>query len=219
MLLKRISTLISELFYPKKCLYCGWIVPNYGKLCICPRCSEIKTEPFFCKNDEHVLDRTALLLKYSGNVRRTMVKFKFEGNRYYGYTFGKVVYDSVGAVFFPKGAVVTCIPLTKSRKRKYNQSEVIASEVCKLSASEFQAHMLRKTRDIAPLSKLKRSERKLMVRDTVSVNPYHDVYRKHVIVIDDIFTTGSTVNTAARSLIAYGAKKVDAVCTCTKKRY
>lgn len=219
MLLKRIAAAAAELVFQRKCLYCGRMIPNFGKLCVCPKCINKKIKPIYHGEGEYIPNDVVLLLDYKGNVRRTMSQFKFGGSRYYGYTFAREIYDSVGEEFFPKDAVMACIPLSKSRRRKYNQSEVIAAELSGLSGTEFHADILIKTYDNPPLSKMKPEEREFMVRGSIGVNPYCDVFKKHLIIVDDILTTGSTVNTAASVLIGCGAKTVDAVCACSNKQY
>lgn len=219
MLLKRMAVMATELIFQRKCLYCGRMMPNFGKLCVCPKCSKKKIKPIYHEEGEYIPNDVILLLEYKGNVRRTMSKFKFEGKKYYGYTFAREIYDSVGEEFFSEDAVMACIPIAKSRRRRYNQSEVIAAELSGLSGTEFHADILMKTYDNPPLGRMMPEERKFMVRGSIGVNPYRDVFDKHVIVIDDILTTGSTVNTAASALIGCGAKTVDAVCACSNKQY
>ncbi len=214
---KKAKDNILDLFYPRRCLICGKFIRSFQRLCLCRKCTGNKNSPRFVRDDEYMFEEAAVVLKYEGVVRETMINFKFNSQKYYGYTFAKMIFDSLGKDYFPDDWILCCVPLTASRDRKYNQTAVILEELAQLLNMTPDCDLLWKSRDISPISKLERDERRLMVTGTIGVNPHYDIMGRNIIVIDDIFTTGSTANECAKALKINGADSVKIVCACGSK--
>lgn len=214
---KKVTDSILDLFYPRRCLICGKFIRSFQRLCLCRKCMEKKNLPRFVRDDEYMFEEAAVVLKYEDVVRETMMNFKFNSQIYYGYTFAKIIFDSLGKDYFPDDRILCCVPLTASRDRKYNQTAVILEELAQLLNMTPTCDLLWKSRDISPISTLGRDERRLMVAGTIGVNPHYDITGRKVIVIDDIFTTGSTANECAKALKINGADSVKIVCACGPK--
>jgi ComF family protein len=111
------------------------------------------------------------------------------------------------------------VPVTKKRlgERGYNQTNLIAKELSKILGIEYISNMLVKIRDTEHQSKLTKTERKFNIKNCFEVADIYDVSNKKILLIDDIFTTGATVNECSRILKKAGAKKV-IVSTILKKK-
>jgi hypothetical protein len=104
------------------------------------------------------------------------------------------------------------VPLHRVRKRErgYNQSELIAYAASVISGMPYAEPLKRRfyTRSQTLLSRAKRHKNLLNAFKVINAN---DVKGKRIIVVDDVFTTGSTLNEIAKTLLAAGAGKVTAL--------
>jgi len=108
--------------------------------------------------------------------------------------------------------LVVPLPLSDARLRErgYNQALLLARQ---LAPQTTRTDILRKVRDTAPLHELQRSERLNALEHAFAVAPMQVVQLtgRQVVLVDDVMTTGTTLNTAARVLKANGAACVSAV--------
>ncbi len=136
---------------------------------------------------------------------------KYQGNKSVGIQLGQIMAQNI----LPKikneiqNFVISPIPLhpVKLRERGYNQSEAIAlglSEELHISAN---MNLLKRIVNTKTQTKLNRSERMENVKNAFVMNKI-DIIPKAVILIDDVFTTGSTMNSAARVLKNQGVSVV-----------
>lgn len=111
-----------------------------------------------------------------------------------------------------KNFLLIPIPLHQKRLiwRGFNQSEFLAKEVGDLFNIEVNSEILKKIKNTLPQTELNEKERKLNVKNifTLSSNPSNQLFNKKIILIDDVFTTGSTLKEAAKTLKKSGAKEV-----------
>lgn len=205
---------LLDIVYPKECIFCHKKINSFGKLAICPKCADTQIKIKIVRDDSHVFDEAVGILKYEGNVRRCMIDFKFRGIKYYGHTFAYEIYRQSCNFGYIKDAIMCCVPISRSRKRAYNQTAVIADELTKMLDQKCCFDLLYKRADIPQLSKMSLSERRMNIRGAFGVNPKYNIYGKDIVVIDDIFTSGSTADECARTLKMYGAANVYVVCAC-----
>lgn len=205
---------IKDIFYPRNCIYCGKTIKNFKKLSVCPKCKDIKITPRFIRDDRFLFCEAFGALKYEGVVRDAMLKFKFKSAKYYGYTFAERMYLCRDRFPCFETALICCVPISDSRDRAYNQTEVIANHLAEMLDKKCISDLLYKARDVKPLSKMNKKQRMLCIRGAFAVNPQYDITDKEIVVIDDIFTSGATADECARVLLAAGASKVYIACAC-----
>lgn len=211
---EKIKDGILDLIYPKNCVMCGKYIKSFGNTALCFKCAEKKITPKIIKSDENLFSEAVAVLPYDANIRKAMINYKFRSQKYYSYTFAKIIFDAIGSDFISKDYILCCVPMTTSRNRPYNQTKEILKHFAKFSGMTPTYDLFYKSRDIKPVSKMNRTERALAVKGTVRINPFKDVYDKNILVFDDIFTTGATANECAKVLKAAGAADVKIICAC-----
>ncbi|MDO5101091.1 MAG: ComF family protein [Eubacteriales bacterium] len=105
------------------------------------------------------------------------------------------------------------IPISaeRLRKRGYNQAQLLARRIAIDTGLPVETGILRRVKRTAALKELTRDERKLQMRQAFAVS---GKVAPTVILVDDIYTTGATVDAAAAELKKYGAEKVYFLCVC-----
>lgn len=98
--------------------------------------------------------------------------------------------------------IIMPIPISKKRmkQRGYNQSAVIASNLAKTFNMDCKNNILVKIKDNPPQSELGQNERSKNVKDVYKLKNEKNIFQKKILLIDDIYTTGSTANECARLL-------------------
>lgn len=171
-----------------------------------------------CVDESTGCDEVISALHYDGSTREAMLKFKFKDLKYLGYSFGKVLSDAVkDRAFVNADTVVTAVPLHISRDREYNQSEVIARHLCNELNMEYCSNLIYKIKPIDRLSGMENHDKSFFAKDAFMINPLANLSGKTVIVVDDVFTTGSTLHEISQELRKYGAKHVYALTACYSK--
>ena len=148
-------------------------------------------------------------LYYGGELRDTLKNYKFGGETYIGECLGKVLYFSGNDLgLFNNIDVITAVPLSDERlaERGFNQSGEIASCVASLAGLPFEELLERSIQGEAQ-SRLLTDERH-KTGSKFDLKEDADVSGKSILLIDDIITTGSTVDACARLLLEGGATGV-----------
>jgi ComF family protein len=109
--------------------------------------------------------------------------------------------------------IVSSIPMHPVRifKREINPSHILAKEIAKTLGLEYSNKLLKKARNTPPQSRLKKDKRLDNIKDSFSVNKAFDIKNKNILLIDDLLTTGSTVNECAKLLKRSGSSYVEVV--------
>jgi ComF family protein len=116
-----------------------------------------------------------------------------------------------GADVLASADIIMPVPLHRWRllKRRYNQSALLARALGKLTGKTVMMHVLCRTRATPPQGYLKRVDRIENVKGAFMVGDVAAISGKTVLLIDDVFTTGATLNVCAQALMHAGAASVD----------
>lgn len=199
---------ILELIYPRTCGMCEEISKSY----LCNKC-KMKIKNLLSLNTAKYKDRYfnshTYLFKYEEGIRDKLLKYKFRDCSYLYKFFSEIIINNCNLK--NNYDIILSVPIHKKRKAKrgYNQSELIAKEIAKNINVEYSNNILIKTIDTVPQSTLNQSQRMENALGIYNVINEQKIDSKRILLIDDIYTTGSTVNECSKVLKQNGAKLVD----------
>ena len=202
--------MILDLIYPPVCGICGKINKNN----LCKKCED-KIKKYEINKIEEVKNKNfeyqIKVLKYEDIVRTKIIDYKFNEDSYLYKTFSKIIIKNEKIYrFLKKYDIIICVPMHIKRKlqRGYNQTELIASEIARNTELEFQNKNLIKIKDTTKQSTLSKKYRIENVKDAFKIKKADKLKNKKIILFDDIYTTGSTVNECSKVLKKAGAKQI-----------
>lgn len=202
---------IFDFFFCKHCISCGKVLPLFSDDSFCSQCQK---EVFHLEKTEFSLENVekgVSIFRYEGAVRQTLVKFKYRNNAEGGRFMAKKIADAIKKNTELKTAdFIINVPNGKyTTERFYNQSEFLAKKTAKICGIKFLPKALKKKSGIKSQIKCKtRKERIENVKKAFNPIKGLDLTGKKVLIIDDITTTGSTLNECGAALKKAGAEKV-----------
>lgn len=172
---------------------------------VCPHCAELA--PAFGTGC------TAVLLR--GPARSLLVEFKYHGGRHLLRDLEEIFRRSPGVLAHVRGGVLVPVPLhpRKERERGYNQSELLAAALARAAGGGTRVgRVLRRTVDTPTQTAFDRRDRQANLKNAFALRrrPGLNPSLRHILV-DDVFTTGSTLNGCARVLRRAGCLNLDVV--------
>lgn len=197
---------VSNLIYPQTCGICGKLAQNS----LCNKCKiELKkqSENQIINNGEELedkyFDELMYIFKYEGRIRKTILDYKFNDKSYIYLTFvnfllkNEKIFENI-----KKYDTIIPVPISKRRQktRGYNQSLLIAKEMSKHTNLELVNNCLIKTKNIIEQSKLNKEDRIQNIQGVYELKNKQLIDNKKILLIDDIYTTGSTVNECSKIL-------------------
>ena len=183
-----------------------------SKTYLCSKC-KIKLNNLLNLNTiiykDKYFDSLTYLFKYEGKIRDKLLKYKFRDYSYLYNFFAQIIINNCNLK--NNYDIILAVPIHKKRKAKrgYNQSELIAREIAKKLNMEYYNSVLIKDINNIPQSTLTQAERQENVLGIYKVINSQKIENKSILLIDDIYTTGSTVNECSRVLKQNGAKSID----------
>ncbi len=202
--------MILDLIYPPVCGICEKI----NKKNLCKKC-EILIKPYkinaIIESKNKYFDYQIKVLKYKDIIRNKIIDFKFNEKSYLYKTFAKIILNNEKIYsFLKKYDIIICVPMYRSKKmlRGYNQCELIANELAKELQIQKNFNNLIKIKDTKKQSTLTKKERTTNIKDAFKVKDDKKVNNKKIILFDDIYTTGNTVNECSKVLKQAGAREV-----------
>lgn len=225
---------LKKLIYPHKCIVCSNILPLYeeGYICpkcdkgilrdnICPKCSKpyhIEGDRcIYCKEVAASIDRVIALFPYQKAYKKSVLRWKYKGIRKYGKGFAKLITDEKNEVKDLDISALIPVPIStkRYRERGFNQAHDLAYELG--NQLELPVYdILTRKRNTKPQSACTKAERRKNIRGTIKVShtPY-DIIDKNekinIAIIDDIYTTGSTIEECIRALSEQDGVVIDKI--------
>lgn len=201
---------IFEFIFPNSCGICGKIYKDW----ICPKCYyKLKPELRYMsyKEDQFKLYYVG---EYEGTIRNLLLKFKFNESAYLANMFVEVICKNQNfAQNFKKYDCVIPVPMYEKNKRirGYNQSALLAKGIGSRLGIKYADNVLVKIKENNRQSELDGIHRAENVKNVYGIQNSELIDNKRVILVDDIYTTGSTVKECIRVLRKNNVKIVDVV--------
>ena len=207
---------IISLFVPPLCPVCGAILLE-GESCVCTKCKLTAPLTGYAHDVDNPLYRTfwgvvpieraSALLHYPSHEsgwRNAIHNFKYRGHWRTARNFGEWMgYDLLASDVFLGVDVVVPIPLhpLKKIRRGYNQSDYIGEGVARVLEVPLSVGNVVRIRHNPSQTLTRKSERWENVKDIFSVRHPEKLAGKHILLVDDVFTTGATISSCAMSIL------------------
>ena len=166
-----------------------------------------------CLATPPIHDGVMAAVAYGETARSIILKFKYGGKPGLAKTIAKYLVRYVEPY---RDALIVPVPLHKWRlwSRGFNQSAMIAHQLSRANGAAHVPDLLLRTKKTPVLRGLGRLEREKTVSGAFTINPRHhaSIKNKTIVLIDDVYTTGSTTNACAKVLKRAGAARVYILC-------
>ncbi len=188
------------------CADCHTDLPSAPPTC-CPQCGELTTfseRCGACLNKPPHFDRTFALFRYEFPVDRMIHAFKYGHQLAVGHWLGQLLAERIA----PGVDLIIPLPLhtERLRERGFNQAMEMAREIEKKAKIPVDRNSLLRTRPTPPQAGLDHKERRKNVRGAFECRS--DLSGRHILLVDDVMTTGATLDECARILKLHGATEV-----------
>ena len=174
-----------------------------------------------CRTEKHYFDKARSLGKYDGVFKQALICYKYKGRKELLKDFIKICLQPQNNYSFipmKKGVdktggidLILYVPLYKNklRTRGFDQAFLIAKEISKLSNIPLKADFLFKKKETPPQAALKKQIRIKNLKGAFDVRDRSFLEGKNVLLVDDVITTGVTVNECSKVLKQNGTNKVE----------
>ena len=207
-------------------MHCGRMLENSSKeYCgecyqknYVPRLSDAKSakNPFLNNKTKTNITQAKALYVYRGAIKKTMYRFKYSNRREYADYFAKEAKRRY-AHWLEQIGVEAIVPvpmyLPKQKKRGYNQAATFAKALSRQVEIPVDEGLVIRTKDTTPQKELNDIERKNNLKSAFQ-NKKSIVQYSHILVVDDIYTTGSTAEAVAEELKKIGVSRVYVLSIC-----
>lgn len=235
-IVRGVADALASVLFPAPCQICGAVLTNARALPICAACfaslrslqsplcvccgrpfvSEVTLDAkvpkcFACRREVYAFDCARSFGAYTDHMVRAIGLLKYEKLTRLGQWFAERLHQVIQAdpALRPVDVVVP-VPLhpARLRERGYNQAELIAKPLARKLHLPLGPYLLVRTKPRPSRLLLSRRERWLTVRGAYEIRKGARVDNLRVLLIDDVFTTGATLDACARALKKAGAKSV-----------
>ncbi len=202
--MKYLINMLLSLIYPNRCIFCDEIIPMGEDEYICKYCN---MDIDYVYNDE---DANICVFYYDNITRYSILRLKYYEQRQYAKTFAKMMYEKMIRIDLKGYDYIICVPMHKKKKKKrgYDQAEEIGKELSKLTNIQLEKDNLIRIKNTLPQSKVSFEDRRKNVKGVFKVLKPEVIKDKNILLIDDIYTTGSTIKYCKEELKNAGAKEV-----------
>ena len=226
-MIRKAGKLFLDMLYPRRCPVCHDIaVPGGSRICnVCreklkpitgPRCFRCskplkREEQEYCKDcrKTRLFDQGIGIFPYGSVLQESLFKLKYGKRQEYGSFYGQIAAVDSREIIRNWGVeIIIPIPLHRKRmeKRGYNQAELIAEALGKTLCIPVDSRLMKRKVNTRPQKELDYRERKQNMKNAFFLKG-ENRYRR-ILLVDDIYTTGSTIEAAAELLKRNGAENV-----------
>lgn len=206
------------------CKYCHNDILLDRVCCLHCGCSLISTQSFCGECLQHHFEFTQLhaVANYQSPFPELIKKLKYDHHLLYADLLGHLLADSIlqryNEMQLEKIDYLIPVPLhiKKHRERGFNQAQLITDALAKCLPVKIPQASLIRDKSTNPQEGLSRHQRLLNLQNAFSLNKEKtlNLEGKYIVLIDDVVTTGATINSLCKILLAEGVKKIDVWCIC-----
>lgn len=235
----KIKDALVNMAFPRRCPVCDEIVPTGdGLICSCcrtkpqyitePRCRRCgkqlmgeqgqNSPGLFCRDcmqRKHVYDYGYALYDYQ-SMRKSIYRFKYGKRCEYADFYAKDICEKLSDEICMMGAdsiIPVPVHASRLRSRGYNQAELVAAELSRFTGIPMDKKLVKRVRKTVPQKELTIQERQNNLKKAFHISA-NVVKLNKVILVDDIYTTGSTFDAIAMELKRRGVKSVYFIALC-----
>ncbi len=226
--MKKLLDKVINIIYPPKCIFCQQLLGHDVGAHICDLCysklpfMKMEVMPAFPQAEDNYCNGVVSVFEYAGLVKESLIRFKFYNEPGYYKTYGGLIADKLDKLSnINDYQLVMSVPLHKQREysRGYNQAYLISRELSRKIKLRESSGIFKRTRYTESQSLLDRHKRAQNVKGAFTVTKPGKIKGKTILLVDDILTTGSTIEECSRVLKEAGATRVIAVVVATGRRY
>ena len=224
---------LFQFFLPSQCLCCEsyleegqksicpnclakirWIAPPFCGICGTPFVStEVDCHPCgACVTKRKYFTMARALGHYEGPLREAIHRWKYEGKIGLSPIFGEWMAERLSHYWDPQCFdLILPVPLHQQRLRErgFNQALLLVRELSRRTGIPYRMNVLQKKRPTLPQVQLSGAEREKGVRKSFHILSGEELEGKTILLVDDVYTTGATVNECSKVLLAAGAARID----------
>lgn len=221
--IKKAGAFTLDLIFPNRCPLCGEVINWKYEYCqgcfdelpytgeeFCHGCGNISSS-CICHRNENLFSRCYAAFYYLDSAKGGVVYLKNTKNNVFPRLFAEKIRSDIEADPYEfKADFIVPVPMskTKLRKRGFNQAEVLADALSQQLNIPICNDVLVKSISFVAQHKLSATRRKTNASHLYSAGKNIDIKGKTVIIVDDVMTTGSTINSCAEILLEMGAEKI-----------
>jgi ComF family protein len=225
---------LLDFVYPRNiyCILCGEAIEKTEAYSLCATCrEEVKfiTSRFCdkcgkplesmylpqkcpdCIQNTHYFTKGFACVEYDDKIKKLIYDLKYYKKRYVAYHMAEMMTERFMKLGWDKPDVIIPIPLhpRKERERGFNQSALVARYVGAFIKVPVEYRAVLRTKETETQNKLNKEERKENLKNAFKVIENQKFTNKKVLILDDIYTTGSTIDTCAKELRKAKVKEIN----------
>jgi ComF family protein len=230
---KELALAARDILFPLRCLACGAGLQGDQEISYCQTCVQdvrliheplctICGRPFdkaagnshrcgYCLGNCWYFKRARAVVRYQPPIAQAVKSFKYNGRMHALATFAALTQQYFLEHPRPQPDVILPVPLhpKRLRRRGFNQALLLGRRFFPQDRNIIDPHILERKTWTRPQAGLSGSERRRNVRNAFRLRQPEKIKNKKILLVDDVFTTGATVNECARILVKNQAAEVE----------
>ena len=227
---------LLDFVYPRniECILCGEPIEKTEKYSICAsckiqiqlvdkkackKCGKSLEELYLpevchdCLLTNHFFTTGYTCVLYDEEIKKLIYRLKYGKKRYLAYHMAEMMTAKLKENKVEQMDWIIPVPLhiNKKRQREFNQAEIIGYYISRQTGWDVDGKNLIRIKDTATQNKLSREERKSNMKNAFQVLDSSKIKAKKILLVDDIYTTGSTLDSCSKELLRAGAQEIHVI--------